>query len=383
MSASAAPHGAGPRSFRAGLRQRNPLVLVAAALLLVPALLGFNYLFTSGGWTVVPLEYWIRNTGDGLMFVSWSAADLKREPPAAPAVVLTGGSGGREAIWTGEALGADVEAAGGPAVTGVNLSCPSQSFGETLAIVDTVPRGSTVLVGVSIGRYMGTSDASLQQVVGRRLLLESDTLRSFAVERYGAYRYSPFILPGVFESLATWLNKRLGYWSEGRFKLVKYVPHTYDLREARKPETEAHKAQVRASMRTRPNAWQSSVEKNLPFNSALLDEIVRRGHQRGVSIVLVELPHNPLASGAAFEEAFAACQDTSGAIATKYGVPYVDFNEQLGLTGNDFYDFSHVRPRGRTLWQKRLAEELVRLYEAGTIEGGAGTSQEQKEQSAQ
>jgi len=369
VSGAVGRRGPGRTGFRAGMRQRSPLVLLAAALLAGLALLGVNYLFTSGAWTAIPLKYWIRNTGDGLMFVSWSAADLKREAPAAPAVALTGGSGGREAIWTGEALAEDIAAAGGPVVTGVNLSCPSQSFGETLAIVDTVPRGSTVLVGVSIGRFMSAPEASLQQSAGRRLLLESATLRAFANERYGAYRYSPTILPGVFESLATWLSKRTANWSEGRFKLVKYVAHTYDLRESRRPETEAHKAQVRANMRTRPAAWRPAVEKNLDFNAAVLDEAVRRGRERGLNVVLVELPHNPLAAGEDFEAAFGATQEASAAIAAKYGVPFLDFNDELALTGDDFYDYSHVRPRGRTLWQERLALELARLYETGAIEG--------------
>ena len=41
-------------------------------------------------------------------------------------------------------------------------------------------------------------------------------------------------------------------------------------------------------------------------------------------------------------------------------------------------DFSHVRPSGRTLWQRRLAEELARLHETGVIEdGAAGQGEEQ------
>ena len=48
-------------AFRRGFRNRNPLVLVAAALLLVPALLGFQWLFTSGAGRSVPLDVALRN----------------------------------------------------------------------------------------------------------------------------------------------------------------------------------------------------------------------------------------------------------------------------------------------------------------------------------
>ena len=40
-------------SFRRGLRNRNPLVLVVALALLVPALLGIQSYFTSGAWTAI------------------------------------------------------------------------------------------------------------------------------------------------------------------------------------------------------------------------------------------------------------------------------------------------------------------------------------------
>ena len=44
-------------------------MLVAAALLLVPALLGFQWLFTSGSWTAVPLDAALRNPEDSFMYV--------------------------------------------------------------------------------------------------------------------------------------------------------------------------------------------------------------------------------------------------------------------------------------------------------------------------
>ena len=58
-------------AFRRGFDNRSPLVLVAAAALLVPALLGFQWLFTSGAWTAVPLDAALRNPEDSFTYISW------------------------------------------------------------------------------------------------------------------------------------------------------------------------------------------------------------------------------------------------------------------------------------------------------------------------
>ena len=78
------------KGFGAGFRNRNPLVLLVAAALLVPALLGFEYLFTSGAWSVVPLKYCLRNAADSFTYVSWTVGHNRRLPPDTPAVYLTG-----------------------------------------------------------------------------------------------------------------------------------------------------------------------------------------------------------------------------------------------------------------------------------------------------
>ena len=68
-------------SFRRGLRNRNPLVLVVALALLVPALLGIQSYFTSGAWTAIAAQRWERNSTDDYMYVSWMVGHLKKDPP--------------------------------------------------------------------------------------------------------------------------------------------------------------------------------------------------------------------------------------------------------------------------------------------------------------
>jgi len=52
-------------------------------------------------------------------------------------------------------------------------------------------------------------------------------------------------------------------------------------------------------------------------------------------------------------------------------VPYLDFNQALAIPSADFHDLSHLVEPGRVVWQRRLAEELVRLMGADGEGAGA------------
>ena len=56
-------------------------VLLAAALLLVPALLAFQSIFVSGLWTNVPLERCLLRARDSFTYVSWIVGRAKQAPP--------------------------------------------------------------------------------------------------------------------------------------------------------------------------------------------------------------------------------------------------------------------------------------------------------------
>ena len=196
------------KGFGAGFRNRNPLVLLVAAALLVPALLGFEYLFTSGAWSVVPLKYCLRNAVDSFTYVSWTVGDNKRRPPELPSVYLTGGSAAREAIVSGPSLAAAVKRGGGPRIAAWNLACINQNFAETLAVADNVPDSPAwVLIGVNLGRFTAFPAQNEQQVIGRDLVLKSSFLQEYVSSAFGRYTYSYTILPGIFSYLTSHLKK--------------------------------------------------------------------------------------------------------------------------------------------------------------------------------
>jgi len=344
------------KGFGAGFRNRNPLVLLVAAALLVPALLGFEYLFTSGAWSVVPLKYCLRNAADSFTYVSWTVGHNKRRPPDMPAVYLTGGSAAREAIVSGPSLAAEVRRSGGPRIAAWDLACINQNFAETLAVADNVPDSPAwVLIGVNLGRFTAFPAQNEQQVVGRDLVLKSSFLQKYVSSAYGRYTHAYTILPGIFSYLTSYLKKDGPALLEAKLTARAYRQHHYT-------QSGIHTPRQKERMVSKWNATRYPVfRRNLAYNLAMLEQLVARCEQRGVKAVIVELPLNEDAVKGRFDEAIAQYRAPARALARKHGVPYLDFNQALAIPSADFHDLSHLVEPGRVLWQKRLAEELVAL----------------------
>jgi hypothetical protein len=351
------------RGFKAGFTNRNPLVLVVAGLLLVPALLGFQYYFTSGAWSRVPLKYWLRRPTDSFTYVSWTVGHTKLQRPPGVGVYLTGGSSAREAIVSGPALAAQVHALGGPRATVLDLGFINQNFAETLAVADNVPaEGSWLLVGVNLGRFTAFPATNERQVVGRDLLLKSSFLQHYVASTYGRYTRSFTILPGIFSYLTSFAKQDGKSVLTGRLPSRTYRQHQYTLAQN---YTVAHKQHM-------VQQWLASrfplFRRNLDYNLAMLEQILVRCRQRGVHAAVVELPLNRAIVGDRFDGAIVLYRVPVMALAAKFHVPYVDVNTAAALPNGDFHDLSHLVEPGRVLWQRQLAKALAPLLAAG----GAG-----------
>jgi hypothetical protein len=343
-------------SFRRGLVCRSPLILLAALALLVPAVLAFEALFTSGRWTAVPLEYALRNPQDSFTYVSWVVGRNRVDPPDVPAVYLLGGSSAREAIVDGESLAAEVLRSGGPAVKAYDLGSNNQTTAEGMAVVDTVPDSPAwVLVGVNLGRFTADRRTNAQQVRGREFLLKSRALRRFVSAEWGLERTSFTILPGVFAYLTDWVKRDGARLFSGRPVRHEYQLHRYT--ESRIRSDAQKDAMVDRWLEDRRPVF----ERNLGDNLALLERLLELGRERGVRIVLVELPLNQEVVGGRFDEVRAAYQAPVRRLARSCGAEYLDFNEELAIPSTAFRDLSHLVEPGREAWQRRLAEELARL----------------------
>jgi hypothetical protein len=357
------------KSFKRGFRNSNPLVLACAALALLPALLGLQAYFTSGAWSQVPLRFWLR--ADSLNAagteVPWQVGRLKIDPPRRPAAYLLGGSTAREAtVRGGASLAADVKRAGGPSIEAWNLSASLQTFAQDIAIVDNLPATvpTTVIIGVSPGRFTSDLASARQQLVGDGMLLESQTLHDYMARKYGARKYPDYILPGIAKLLAGDMKSQLPALSRGSLSSGTYKQHTVD---SRKQKSEGGKhATLRGWWRVRHPQFVA----NEKFNVAMLDALVKRCRQRGFNVVLVELPRNLEVIGSLWDGVDAVYQPQVRTIAAKYDVPYLDFNRSVGLPSADFYDYAHLLAPGRVVWENALARRLAALYRSGALAGG-------------
>ena len=217
-------------------------MLVAAAVLLVPALLGFQWLFTSGVWTAVPLDAALRNPEDSFTYISWMVGKARQDQPDTPGLYLLGGSSARESIVSGDALAAEIAELGGPRVAAYDLGAINQNFAESLSVVDSVPdTPAWLLVGINLGRFTATKEQNAVQAEGRELLLESGAVHSFVSSRWGLEKYQYTILPGIWAYITDWARKHGGQPARGELAehRVRAAPVLGDDAALRQPEEAA------------------------------------------------------------------------------------------------------------------------------------------------
>lgn len=352
----ARPHTSWREGFTRGFRNTSPLILAAALALVVPAAPAIHALFAGGAWSHRPLRYWLRTANDDFVAVSWTVAHIKDAPRRAPIVAFLGSSTAREAVSSGPSLGRAITADGGPDVEAYTLASSNQNFAEDVAVLDNLPaRGSTVVLGINVNSFIFDPDISFQQVVGRELLLSSATLAAYWRDRAGMRDRAFGILPGVFYYASTYVRSHAITAVRGGPWFPEYDPHFYDHLQ---PLTQSTKAGL-------VGEWIRSVrplyQANFAANAALLDLFVRRAKQLGIGVVIVELPRNTEVLRDTLAADSLRYQQILRAYAARGDVVYVDFNDRLQLTSDDFYDLAHLRGSGRARWESALASPLAHL----------------------
>ncbi len=351
-------------AFRRGFRNRSPLVLVAAAVLLVPALLGFQWLFTSGVWTAVPLNVALRNPEDSFTYISWMVGKARQDQPRTPGVYLLGGSSARESIVSGDALAGEIAQLGGPRVAAYDLGSSNQNFAESLAVVDNAPdTPAWLLVGLNLGRFTVAKRQNAAQAEGRELLLKSGAVHSFVSKQWGLEKYQYTILPGIWAYLTDWARKHGADLLEGVPPSTEYALHRYS---AATQFSESQKKRLVTKWNT---SRRPAFERNLDANLQMLEALLAQARKRGVHVVLLELPLNKAIVGDSFAASQRQYRVPVTALARKYGAPYIDLNQTLDIPSRDFQDLSHLIAPGRAIWQHALAKELAPLL--GKDSGGS------------
>ncbi len=280
-----------------------------------------------------------------------------------PSVYFIGGSSAREALLGGPSFAADVARLGGPHVLAWNASSSNQHFAETLAVVDNVPATSTwVIIGVGPGRFTASPAESEQEVAGIGLLLPSKRLQRYVAEEYGHYRSATTILPGILTYLGGVVGDRLSSYGAARRE---YEAFKYTLKRSYTP------AQKDSMVATWFERAYPRFRANVDYNLAMLEQVVACAQERGLHVVLVEMPLNREAVRGRFDQVLAMYQGPVRANGARTGraVPRPRARERAPEP--DFHDLVHLVEPGRTHWQRRLARELAALMARDGVERSA------------
>jgi hypothetical protein len=345
----------GPRrhALARGLRNRSPLIVLAALLLAVAALAGLQWFVASGAFTVLPERLMLRIPNDDRVAVSYRVAELKRTPPTGPVVYLFGGSGAMEIIRSENALARAVTADDGTPVRVVSLASHQQSMGQTLTLIDNLPRGSGLLaIGLSPNRLINSPESDVAQLGGSPLAMTSPHLAALLAGRASVKRHLPGLLDGVFDFVLAYLNQRV-FTRSPDLGLITYAGHYF-----------GDGPVAALSAKTRGQAIELARERpqyaaNVAYNLAVLAECVRLGRAKGYAVAFFQQPLGLEASGPGWQRYLAAYRRDIAGVAHAYGVPVIDVQPHAGLTENDFADLFHLVNSGRDKWTPPFARDLA------------------------
>ena len=168
-------------------------------------------------------------------------------------------------------------------------------------MVDSAPdTPAWLLVGINLGRFTATKEQNAVQAEGREMLLESGGVQDFVSSEWGLQEYSYTILPGIWAYITDWMRLHGGQLLEGDPPSTEYELHRYSARTRR---SDGQKKRL-------VKKWNTSrkpvFEQNRDANLQMLEALLAQARERGVRVVLLELPLNEEIVGDSFDDVAAA-----------------------------------------------------------------------------
>ena len=339
-------------SFRRGLRQRSPLVLVAAAAACLLCVLGVQHFFFGGGMLAVAESRLLRIDHDDYLHIAYRVNQLRADPPEGRTVYVFGGSGAMEALVGDRSFAGQIEDHAETPVTVVNLANHAQSLAQNLVIVDNLPAGEALLlIGVAPMRFNTAPAEDVGLLSSRSLLLRSPHLRELAPALYGEKAPWTGGLRGAADFISGYLQTR---FKSGPLpgRRQPYARHYYG-RDSAAASPQAKRATLESVWRYNRTRYAANHEYNL----RVLEELVRFARKRGFEPVLFEQPLNTEVAGdwAGVLPRYRAAVER---LAAEHELPYLRVDRSLELRDEDFADLYHLMPPARARWQGQMAREV-------------------------
>ena len=342
------------QAFGRGLRQRSPLVLVAAALFTLVGLFAFQGVLFDGGLTAVDEGRLLRISHDDYVHVSVRVQELKEHPPTTRTVYLFGGSGTMECIVSEASLAAQIARDARQPVQVVSLAAHQESMAMSLALVDNLPPGpATLAIGLAPIRVTGAPERDASLLSGHTLLVRSRRLAEIGPKYFGKGVPDTGAIPGIFDYVGSYLRERAASGVLWGTKIA-YESHYYPW-----GATGHLPLGKRRNVLTVLDKDVKLYRKYADYNFGMLEEILKLARDRGYDVVLYDQPLNASAAGPDWNGVVPAYHARARALAARYDVPYVNIERHVALRDDDFADLFHLLAPARLKWQPEMARELA------------------------
>jgi len=296
-----------------------------------------------GGYLAIPEENALRNARDQFTHVSYELGKIRRE--GGEAVYLLGGSSARESIESVIPLEKKL------GHRFVNLGYYKQSFGESIAIIDQLPEGGTLLIGVNVRRFIASLKDYVSQLDGRGLLVHSEALLEFIRSKQGVELSQYFILPGFVRYLRKYYRAHQESMLSGNIPWIRFQQHFYDNKDRLSSEG---KQELFSKIL---QIYLPAYKENFALNMSALRSLINLGKERRLGLVFLELPLHPKMREI-FGKTYPQYKKAIQSLSYEEKIPYWDLNPVADLLDEDFYDHTHLIRSGRLKFQNALAAKL-------------------------
>ncbi len=270
-------------------------------------------------------------------------------PEAPPRVLVVGGSGFREGFLEGQWLNDALAKAGVGQWPIVNLASSSQSYAQSLAVLDVIGRpGDVALVGINHWRYITLPEEQVRQARGDPILVRSPALLAATPE----VNDEPVVLMYGFAlaRVRDALQRSVGRWRSGEapvaYQQCIYTPIPKQSDEAKRALVQKWIAQFRPRFL-----------EHFDQNAAMLETLVGELTARGLRVVLLEQPLNHDVVGGQFRLEQERYRRHAAGLDNGRDVVFLNLNASFGFRNDDFHDLTHIRhDQARQQIATRLAQ---------------------------
>ncbi len=330
-----------------GLIDASPASFLGAVLLCVLEIVACCVMFQPARFVRLNAHYLMESRHDNYPVLSQRVLALRLglEPRGLHVAYLGGSQSTRTlAHLDPDVLGREVSRAAGAPVTFDLLSADTERFEESLAITDQFPPS---FAGVLVQFVSDIKDDYARverrnQTRGRIAVIDAPSLESFYAEEGYARPHT-----GLF------FYDNLGFFAARR--IAAFRPVTAEAWPEAPPPPEYRTKRFRLAMKRLRQVGRRAEDDNddelaerLQGEAAFfttsrrsIAQLVVNMRARGVPIVFVEPPENPLRARV-FAERLARYRSDMAAFAKDNDAEFWNFNDQLHLTADDFYDEMHV-----------------------------------------